>query len=260
MAWADVSGSNNTLEYENAATAANTYADAPGVYSGGIRTFTTPGTGQVNEIYARTRKKGHINLITYSEQFDNAYWGKSRTTIIANDTTAPDGSTTADRVTQGVGSSGSVYLNTVGGVSAGLVTLSVHAKKYPGSNIDYMWLQDYTVTGGGIVNKSYFNFSTGAIGTTDADHTVNVSDEGDSWYRFSTTMTKAGSGNAQFAFYCSDADNGTSATVGNSYYLWGAQVNEGVLTSYIDTGANISSTVERGELSKDFYDATHVGF
>lgn len=58
MAWVDVSGSNNTLEYENAATAANTYADAPGTYSGGIRTFTTPGTGQVNKIYARTRKKG----------------------------------------------------------------------------------------------------------------------------------------------------------------------------------------------------------
>ena len=58
MAWVDVSGSNNTLEYENAATAANTYADAPGVYSGGIRTFTTPGTGQVNKLYARTRKKG----------------------------------------------------------------------------------------------------------------------------------------------------------------------------------------------------------
>ena len=58
MAWADVSGSNNTLEYENAATAANTYPDAPGVYSGGIRTFTTPGTGQVNKLYARTRKKG----------------------------------------------------------------------------------------------------------------------------------------------------------------------------------------------------------
>ena len=67
MAWADVSGSNNTLEYENVATAANTYPDAPGVYSGGIRTFTTPGTGQVNEIYARTRLKGEINLITYSD-------------------------------------------------------------------------------------------------------------------------------------------------------------------------------------------------
>ena len=68
MAWVDVVNK-TTLEYEDTATASNTYADAPGVYSGGIRTFTTPGTGQVNEIYARTRLKGEINLFTNSENF-----------------------------------------------------------------------------------------------------------------------------------------------------------------------------------------------
>ena len=32
MAWVDVPGSNSVLEYENTATASNTYADAPGPY------------------------------------------------------------------------------------------------------------------------------------------------------------------------------------------------------------------------------------
>ena len=58
MAWVDVPGSNSIWQYENSATASNTYADAPGVYAGGVRTYTTPVTGQVNKIDARTRKKG----------------------------------------------------------------------------------------------------------------------------------------------------------------------------------------------------------
>lgn len=58
MAWVTVPNSNSIWQYENTATAANTYADAPGTYSGGIRTYTTPGTGQVNKVYARTRKTG----------------------------------------------------------------------------------------------------------------------------------------------------------------------------------------------------------
>jgi len=38
-------------------------------------------------------------------------------------------------------------------------------------------------------------------------------------------------------------------------------LNEGPnLRRYIKTVAGASTTIERGELSKDFYDATHVGF
>ena len=61
MAWVDVTGSSSVWQYENAATAANTYSDsgagANSVFSGGIRTYTKPGGGTV-KVYARTRKKG----------------------------------------------------------------------------------------------------------------------------------------------------------------------------------------------------------
>ena len=63
MAWVDVPGSNSIWQYENTATAANTYSDsgagANSVFSGGIRTYTKPGGGTV-KVYARTRKKGTI--------------------------------------------------------------------------------------------------------------------------------------------------------------------------------------------------------
>ena len=65
MAWVDVSGSNGVWQYENAATAANSYTDsaagANSTVSGGIRTHTRPGTNAVTKTYLRTRKKGQIN-------------------------------------------------------------------------------------------------------------------------------------------------------------------------------------------------------
>ena len=58
MAWVTVSGSNSVWQYVNSATAANTYSDATGSYSGGVRSYTRPGTGTVEQIYVRTRKTG----------------------------------------------------------------------------------------------------------------------------------------------------------------------------------------------------------
>ena len=61
MAWVDVTGSNSVWQYENSATAANTYSDsgagANSVFSGGVRTYTKPGGGTV-ATYIRCRKKG----------------------------------------------------------------------------------------------------------------------------------------------------------------------------------------------------------
>lgn len=57
MAWVTVPNSNGVWEYENTATSVNTYPDAPGSYSAGIRTFTRP-SGAVQETYVRCRKAG----------------------------------------------------------------------------------------------------------------------------------------------------------------------------------------------------------
>ena len=59
MAWITITKSVVTgftgWAYENTATAANTYSEANGSYSGGIRTFTTPGASPNQETYVRCR-------------------------------------------------------------------------------------------------------------------------------------------------------------------------------------------------------------
>ena len=54
MAWVNIAKTGNIWAYENTATAAHTYPDAPGSYSSGIRTFTHP-NGNVQKIYVRCR-------------------------------------------------------------------------------------------------------------------------------------------------------------------------------------------------------------
>ena len=253
MAWVDVPGTNSLWEYENTATAANTYADAPGVYSGGIRTYTTPGTGQVNKLYARTRIPGQRNLITYSEQFDNAAWTKISITVSANTTTAPDGSATVDSWTNTAASSSYISVNptlTVGGT----YTYSIFAKAG-----DVNWFRISNVSSG--TSGGWFNLADGTMHTQNgAGNVSSIVSVGNGWYRCSRKFAAVIAGANQVLFSPSSADNTTNAINGGVMYLWGAQVNEGVLTPYRKTEASASTTIERGELSKDFYDATHVGF
>ena len=57
MAWVTVPGLNGIWEFENTATSADTYPEASGTYSGGIRTFTFA-DGNAQQIYVRCRKVG----------------------------------------------------------------------------------------------------------------------------------------------------------------------------------------------------------
>jgi hypothetical protein len=59
MAWVAVSGSNGIWEYDNAALVsdADTYNDANGTVTGGVRSFTPPG-GTAQLTYIKCRKAG----------------------------------------------------------------------------------------------------------------------------------------------------------------------------------------------------------
>tara|TARA_B100000470_G_scaffold76526_1_gene58888 strand:- start:43 stop:288 length:246 start_codon:yes stop_codon:yes gene_type:complete len=55
MAWATVTGSNGIWQYNNSATASDTYSDAKGTISSGVRSFTLPG-GTEQKTYISCRK------------------------------------------------------------------------------------------------------------------------------------------------------------------------------------------------------------
>lgn len=57
MAWVVVPGSGGIWEFENTATASDTYSGANGTTNAGVRIFTPP-NGNPQETYVRCRKAG----------------------------------------------------------------------------------------------------------------------------------------------------------------------------------------------------------
>ena len=152
------------------------------------------------------------NLLRYSEQFDNAAWIKSDATVTANATTAPDGTSTADKLAE-TATTAAHYLYQSAG-AAGIHTASIYAKAAERS-----WL---VVT----VNSSntFFNLSNGTVGSVPGSFTAVVTDAGNGWYRCSVTATLPASG--PIVFTPSTANNVTSyaGTAGSGIFLWGAQL------------------------------------
>ena len=182
------------------------------------------------------------NKAQYSEEFENSYWGLIDTqTPTANDTTAPDGQTTADKIVPSTNNAIHYIWNTSISLT-GQNTISVFAK-YNGYNIG---IRPYGIgSGHAFANFDLQNGTILGSGGTSYDDS-SITSFGDGWYRISMTMDNAST--YGIIFY---AVNGTTATElptftadGTSgFYLWGAQVNAGAtLGPYVRTGAPTQPT------------------
>lgn len=164
-----------------------------------------------------------VNLLTYSEQFDNAAWTKTGLGVSANAIAAPDGSTTADKLTEDT-STGIHTVSLGTAVTNGVnYTVSCYAKA-----AERTWcvlqLQSSCF--------AYVNLSTGAVGTTTGSPTVTVSNAGNGWYRISVAA-KTTAASISSVVYAATADGTVSYTgvSGNGIYIWGADLrvtNDGV--------------------------------
>jgi hypothetical protein len=177
--------------------------------------------------------KAEENLFYYSQEFDNAYWDKVRVDLTANDTTAPDGTTTAEKLAQASGETigGAVYKLGFSLVNGSYYTLSIFAKA--GTNRNFVGLRE-NVSGGN--NTTWFNLSTGAVGTTDANHTATITDAGNGWYRCSITFL-SGTTSGNLTYYVYETDGSTTVTDNQGFiYVWGGQVEErDTATAYTPT-------------------------
>lgn len=165
------------------------------------------------------------NLLTYSEQFDNAAWTKSLFNITANTTTAPDGTTTADTATT-TSNVGSVQRNIT--LTTDSYTLSWYVK-----NINATWVRLGYVDSS--TNAAWFNISTGTAHTVNgAGNTSSITDVGNGWYRLDLNIATA-SASSEIAFVSiSDNDAGTIMTSGESIYIWGASLYRSDLGGMVD--------------------------
>ena len=181
-------------------------------------TFTRAAVGTYYD--GKTVAKAEENLLKYSQEFDNGVWHKNAVNVTANSIAAPDGTTTSDTLTA-TSTGNALVFPTNPTVTTSSYTASVCAKA---GTAPIVYFRDFLSTGS--VEFTYFNVSTGAVGTASSQHTASIVSLGDDWYRCIITFTPNAARTNQFQIGIADADNSVSVTNGATAYLWGAQLEQ----------------------------------
>jgi hypothetical protein len=181
-------------------------------------------------------KTAATNLLLRSEEFDNASWIKTASSVSANAAASPSGTLTGDRLIENSANAQHIaYVGALATASA-VHTFSVYAKAAERSQV-FVRLDTNVNT-----RQSSFDLLAGTVLAQGGGCTASVSPAGNGWHRCSVTLSAAESvinavvilGNGGSSSYTGDGTSGI--------YLWGAQLEVGtVATEYLPTGASINS-------------------
>jgi len=172
------------------------------------------------------------NILFYTEQFNNAVWTKTRTTITADAGVSPDGVTSADALVETTDTGTHTITDFVSCSPSTSYVWSIYVKQVPGGT---QRIRLRASDSAGLINDAVFNFNTNQLVTPGS--TRGFESVGNGWYRVwcvgTTSVAATGLGLDVWLY---QGDTTTTSYTGDgvsSVLMWGAQVEAGsVMTSY----------------------------
>jgi hypothetical protein len=219
-----------------------------------------PATG---EILGLLVEEARTNVLQYSQDFTNAYWTKTNSSVAFSSGLAPDNTSTVNRLTCSTNGAASVAVNYAPSTAA-TFTVSCYFSTSSTNKYPVLSVHRYNSNSAG----AKFNLINGTVvlfgSTTSAGFanplgvTASITNVGNGFYRCSFSYSRPGINNEVsislgdsrstniFAYgtaYISNPASAISVTAGEYLDFWGLQYEQGAFpTSYIPTTA---STVTR---------------
>ena len=192
--------------------------------------YVTP-TGASAPIQTLLLEPQRTNLVLYSQDFGNAAWAKSNATITANTTTAPDGTTTADKLVENTANAQHRVLAVITVVAGVTYTMSFYVKADQRTRVSIFDNASAADT------EMIFDLSNGTVVRTGtAVVASSITSLSGGWYRITASSTPTVTSMQSALRLVQSGTTSTYTGDGTSgLFLWGAQIEAGLPSSYIKT-------------------------
>jgi hypothetical protein len=207
-------------------------------------------------ILARVPARGRANLLTRTEEFDNADWVKSNSTITANATTAPDGTLTAEKIVDNTTNGAHYALRSGFPVVSGVTYTHSAYLKAAERTLAFLGAFDGSANFG-----ASFDLSAGAVSgiRTGSNTSASIVDAGNGWYRCAITFTSTRTGTSNFfsqiGIITTTGDWASPNYIGDGVsglFLWGAQTETSSTASAYQKVTSTYDVTEAGQADNYF--------
>jgi hypothetical protein len=185
------------------------------------------------------------NMVLQSQTFGTT-WTQTRVTIGSDSTTAPDGTTTADTLIEDATAASTHQVSqSVTLIGGALYNFSAYAKK-----ANRTWAVLHCGSGG--TARAFFDLDNGVVGALTGTDAVSrqITDVGNGWYLCELVVLNDASAARAFEIRIGEADTDStfSGLSQDSIYVWGAQINRGI----VPTARLATTTAARYGLGIDY--------